>query len=448
MKMRAFIEKQEANMVHDLIELINIPSVLNDPEPQMPFGNPIHKALLWSLDQCKAIGMTTYLDPEGYYGYAEMGEGKETIGLLVHVDVVPGGDEAHWKFGPFNGKLDAGKVYGRGAIDDKGPLIALIYAIKALQDSQVPMHKKVRLIFGTDEETHWRGICKYVEKELLPDVAFTPDASFPMVYAEKGLLQIRLKSKTDTKNEPLVKGGSSLNAVPENAIYIGPNVSKLENTLRKMGFDFESNGEEVVVIGKSAHTSTPQLGVNAIVRMAMALYQMGTTSRALDFIYERLGYTCNGELIFGNCSDDVSGPLTLSLNQMDLSPFGISMGIDIRMPVTIDEKFILEGVKRVAEKYGLEVEVLDALPPIFLSKDEPMIQILRSVFEEETGLDSEPIAIGGATYARAIPNCIAFGPVFPGQSKVAHRSDEFIEVKSFIKMTQIYAKSLERLLKA
>lgn len=446
MKIRNYIEKQESNMVSDLIELINIPSVLSEPLESKPFGENINSALVWSLEQCKSIGMQTYLDPLGYYGYAEMGSGQEMIGLLVHVDVVPGGDEAMWQFSPFEGKLSMGKIYGRGAIDNKGPIISLLYAIRSLIDSNMTFNRRLRIIFGTDEETSWRGVSKYLELEELPTMGFTPDSMFPLVYAEKGLLQIRVKSKINTKYEPIIKGGSSLNSIPENAVYIGPDVLKLERVLRKMGFDYESDGDEVIVIGRTAHASTPQLGVNAIVRLAMSLRQIGISSRAIDFIYDRLGYTFNGELIFGNCYDEPSGQMTMSLNQMDLSPFGISMGIDIRFPVTIEKKFVLEGVKRVAEKYDLDVEVLDALDPLFIPIDHPLIQTLRSVFEEETGLDSEPVAIGGATFARAIPNFIAYGPVFLGQVKMAHRSDEFIEVKSLIKMTQIYAKALESLL--
>lgn len=444
MRLRQYIESLEHEIIHDVSKIIEIPSVIEDELPNKPFGKPIDDALEWLLNRCEAIGMRVYKDPDGYYGYAEVGEGATMIGILGHIDVVPSGAPELWKHAPFKGVVDSGFLYGRGAIDDKGPLISVLYAIKALLALETPLRKRIRLIIGTDEENMWRGINAYLKKEEIPSYAFTPDSTFPIVFAEKGLLQIRLKNKS--KNEPLVKGGASLNAVPESAIYSGDQSAHLERALKKFGFDFEHEQNEIVVVGKSAHSSTPNQGINAIVRLALSLQEMGHPSKTIDFISNRIGLTNNGELIFGNCYDEVSGKLTLSLNQIDLSKHGASLGIDIRIPVTVDKKFIVDGIKRVASKYKLEYEELDWLPPVYLPHDHFLIEQLKAVFQEETGLDSQPISTGGATYARAIPNCVAFGPLFPGQKKMAHKTDEYIEIKSLIKMTQIYAKALERLL--
>ena len=159
-----------------------------------PFGLEIDLALKKALEICEKLGFRTYYDPEGYYGYAEYGEGKELIGILGHVDVVSEGDAGNWKHDPYAANLAVGKLFGRGAIDDKGPLIAAIYGVKALMDAGVPFDKRVRIIIGTDEENTWRDVERYKTKEELPTLGFTPDSSFPVVYAEKGLLQFRLKS--------------------------------------------------------------------------------------------------------------------------------------------------------------------------------------------------------------------------------------------------------------
>lgn len=444
MKIKNYIEANETEIINDLSALINIPSVIDEVNHEKPFGKHIDDALKWTLNKFEAIGMKIFYDPKGYYGYAEIGEGSELIGILAHVDVVPSGDENNWKFSPFKGVHKDGKLYGRGATDDKGPIIAVLHALKALIDNEIKFNKRVRVIIGTDEENQWRGIYHYMRDEEIPDYGFTPDSDFPVIYAEKGLLQIKLKS--DLKANIRIKGGNAMNSVPESASYHGSHLYKLEKHLKKMGFDHEIENEELYVIGKSAHSAKPHMGVNAISRMVMALKSLGVETPAIDFIAEKIALTTNGELIFGNCEDDPSGKLTISVNQIDVSKYGEVIALDIRIPVTVDKKFIELGLRRVAEKFGLQYEELDYLEPVYVSMDHPLIKTLKTVYEEETGLDGTPISTGGATYARAMKNCVAFGPIFPGTVKIAHQTDEYIEIKALIKCAQIYAKAIERMI--
>ncbi len=444
MQIRNNVTMIQGEMISALVELLKIPSVMDEMYELRPFGQEIDNALKKTLEICERIGFKTYYDPEGYYGYAEYGAGTDMIGILGHIDVVSEGDSQNWKHSPFVGEITAGKIFGRGAIDDKGPLIAAIYATKALIDANITFNKRVRIIIGTDEETAWRGICRYVAKEELPTMGFTPDSNFPVVYAEKGLLQFKLKS--DKKSDLRVKGGTAMNAVPESAVYLGDHIYKLEKALKKLGFDHELENEEVYVIGKSAHSAKPSAGINAIVRMAEGLKQIGIQSSVINFLTEKVGFTYHGEQIFGSLRDEPSGDLTMSVNQIDLSAFGEMIGIDMRIPVLIDKKFIVDGLKRVAEKYGLEYEEVDYLAPLYMARDTKLIQTLVKVYEEETGLDGDPISTGGATYARAMPNIVAYGPTFPGQEKVAHQADEYIEINAMVKCAQIYAKAIEKLL--
>lgn len=444
MQIRNNVTMIQGEMISALVELIKIPSVMDETYELRPFGKEIDNALKKVLEICERIGFKTFYDPEGYYGYAEYGSGTEMIGILGHIDVVSEGDAQNWKHSPYAGDIATGKIFGRGAIDDKGPLVAAIYATKALIDANITFGKRVRIIIGTDEETGWRGICRYVKKEELPTMGFTPDSNFPVVYAEKGLLQFRLKS--GKKSDLRVKGGTAMNAVPESAVYIGDHIYKLEKALKKLGFDHELDNEEVYVIGKSAHSAKPSAGINAIVRMAEGLKSIGIQSPVIDFLTEKVGFTYHGEQIFGNLMDEPSGELTMSVNQIDLSAYGEMLGIDMRIPVTIDKKFIVDGLKRVAEKYGLEYEEVDYLAPLYVERDTKLIQTLVKVYEEETGLDGDPISTGGATYARSMPNIVAYGPTFPGQEKVAHQADEYIEINAMVKCAQIYAKAIEKLL--
>lgn len=444
MQIRNNVIVNQDEMIKALVELLSIPSVIDETDESKPFGKDVDLALKKALEICERLGFSTYYDPNGYYGYADYGKGDEIIGILAHVDVVSEGDPNNWKHMPYQGEIAGGKLYGRGAIDDKGPLIASIYAVKALMDANIDFNKRVRIIIGTDEENSWRGICKYVAKEELPSMGFTPDSSFPVVYAEKGLLQFRLKS--DKKSDLRVRGGTAMNAVPESTFYLGDHLFRLEKQLKKLGFDHEIEDEELYVIGRSAHAAKPSAGINAIVRMACALKEIGIESPTVNFLTEKVGFTHNGELIFGSCSDEPSGELTMSVNQIDLSHYGEILGIDMRIPVTVDKKFIVDGMTRVAEKYGLKYEEVDYLAPLYVERNSVLIKTLVEVYEEETGLSGEPISTGGATYARAMPNIVAFGPLFPGQEKVAHQTDEYIDINAFVKCAQIYAKAIEKLL--
>lgn len=446
MKIRNYVELNKEEMFSTLASFIEIESVIAEARPSQPFGEEIDRALDFVLDRCKSIGMHTYKDPDGYYGYAEIGSGEELIGVLTHVDIVTSGSVDLWSHPPFKGIRDSGKIYGRGAIDDKGPIVSILYAIKCLLECEVPIQKRLRFIFGTDEESHWRGIKKYLQKEEHPVFSFTPDSSFPLIFAEKGLLQLHIKDDGTHLNEPTMQGGSSLNAIPETAVYYGAHALNLEKVLKKLGFDFEREDEEIIVIGKSAHSATPQFGINAISRLAIAMKEIGIKSKTVDFISERIGFTQNGSLIFGNCYDNVSGYMSLSITKLDVSKNHISMGMDIRIPVTLSCKYVYEAMLRICEKYGFICDVVEWMEPIYTSTNHPYIHDMLDVYVEETGLDATPIATGGATYARALPHCVAFGAVFPGQSKMGHRTDEFIEEQALVKMTQIYAKALEKLL--
>jgi len=433
----------EHEMINHLIELVNIPSVIAETEGGYPFGKNIDNALKCILDIARALGFNTYYDPNGYYGYAEIGSGETLIGILGHVDVVPAGDESLWRYHPFEATIIDDKLYGRGVEDDKGPLLSTLYAMKALIDEGHQLNHRFRFIFGTDEETHWRGIKRYVEEQEVPRFSFTPDASFPVIFAEKGLLQLSIKSNEGVPYT--FEGGTTLNAVPESAVYSGPGVQTIEKKLKKLGFDYENEGDQLIVIGKQAHAAKPENGINAIARLAMAI---DDESSLIKFINERIALAIHGSLIYGHCKDELSGKLTLNMGKITMDERGQQLGLDIRYPVTFTEKYILEGIKRNAEKYHLDVTVIDAMDAIHHSLTSSLVKKLVDAYESVTGLDGTPIAIGGATYARAIDSCVAFGARFPGAKSTAHQKDEHVKLENLMKSVQIYKEAIKNLDKA
>ena len=215
--MKTFIsEKHQNEAIESLKKILSYPSYLQEDD-ETPFGKDIQAVLEKTLEITKEIGFQTYIDPEGYYGYAEIGEGEELFAVLCHLDVVPPGNLGLWESKPFEPIIKDGFIIARGTEDDKGPTMAALYAAKALVDAGETFNKRVRFIFGVDEENLWRCLGRYSEKEEKATMGFAPDSTFPVTFAEKGLLQVKFRSQ-EVSNYTL-KAGGAMNVVPEDALY-------------------------------------------------------------------------------------------------------------------------------------------------------------------------------------------------------------------------------------
>ena len=443
-KIKNIVNENSKDMIESIKAAVRINSVMDEDTAteSMPFGKGVDEALRKTLEIAESLGFkTVYKD--GYYGYAEVGEGEELIGILGHIDVVPVGDESKWKFPPFSATEEDGYIYGRGTQDDKGPTIAAMYAVKALLDAGVKFGKRVRFIIGGDEENLWRCIAKYTENgEEIPSMGFTPDSSFPVTNAEKSLVQFYLRGKGSKDLSLNISG--ALNAVPGVANYTGKLADKLTEKLDELKFDYEKDGESVTVIGKRVHAASADKGVNAIERLCKALYEIGVEDDVVRFVAELSDSV--GSKILPNCIDDVSGTLTLNLGELIINEKESKIGFDSRVPVKFTIEDLEDAVKEKAANYGLEFEEFDRLKSLYVPADSELIKTLVSVYEEETGLEGTPKSSGGATYAKALDNCVAFGAMFPFDEKTEHQENERVDIKNMIKATEIYALSVYRLL--
>ena len=296
--MKTYITNQvKDEFLTSLKTLISYPSVLNEGENGTPFGQAIQDVLEKTLEICRSLGFTTYLDPKGYYGYAEIGQGAELLAVLCHLDVVPSGDEADWRTPPFEATIKDGWIFGRGVQDDKGPSMAALYAVKALLDSGVKFKKRVRFIFGTDEETLWRCMGRYNELEETATLGFAPDSSFPLTYAEKGLLQVKLHGPGSEQLE--LEAGEAFNVVPGKASYQGELLEPVVAGLQAASFEYEQNDQQVTVLGLPKHAKDAAEGINAIVRLATVLQPL-EPHPALAFIAEAVGEDATGGRLFGD----------------------------------------------------------------------------------------------------------------------------------------------------
>lgn len=444
-KIKNKVNSLQPQIISSIVDCVKIPSVIDNATDSCPFGENIDKALRHTLALCESLGFkTVYKD--GYYGYAEIGQGEEIIGILGHLDVVPEGELESWEFPPYEGVISGDKLYGRGTQDDKGPTIGAIYAVKALMDLGIDFNKRVRFIFGTDEENLWRCINKYSEnKEEIPNYGFTPDSKFPMINAEKGLLQVFLNGLGN--NDIELKLGQAFNSVPDKAVYAGKYADKLVKELDKLKFEYTQDGEKIYVLGKGVHSAVSDTGINAIARLAIALNNIGIESNAIKFIANVIGQDANANNIIENCVDEVSGKLTFNIGKLNINEEKESIGIDVRIPVTYKKEDFVEKLKAKACEYNLAYEEFDYLDSIYVSEDNFLVKTLKKVFEDETGLDGTPHSSGGATYARALDNCVAFGSVFPGKPKTEHQANEYIIIEDLMKATEIYALAVYELLK-
>lgn len=443
-KIKNIVNENRRDMIESIKAAVRINSVMdeNTATESMPFGKGVDESLRKTLEIAESLGFkTVYKD--GYYGYAEVGEGEELIGILGHIDVVPIGDESKWKFPPFSATEEDGYIYGRGTQDDKGPTIAAMYAVKALLDAGVKFEKRVRFIIGSDEENLWRCIAKYTENgEEIPSMGFTPDSSFPVTNAEKSLVQFYLRGKGSKELSLNISG--ALNAVPGVANYTGELADKLAEKLDELKFEYEKDGESITVIGKRVHAASADKGVNAIERLCKALYEIGVKDDVVRFVAELSDSV--GSKILPNCVDDVSGTLTLNLGELIINEKESKIGFDSRVPVKFTIEDLENAVKENAANYGLEFEEFDRLKSLYVPADSELIKTLVSVYEQETGLEGTPKSSGGATYAKALDNCVAFGAMFPFDEKTEHQENERVNIKNMIKATEIYALSVYRLL--
>ena len=412
----------------DLDGLLRIPSVTEQGDEQYPFGKNCADALDYTLALCEKYGFRTK-KCGNMLGYAEIGEGEEMIGILAHLDVVPEG--AGWDYPAFaltRVTVDGEeRLIGRGVLDDKGPAMMCIYAMRVLANAKIPLKRRVRIIFGlTEEAGEWRDMEYYKQTEELPTFGFTPDANFPCGYGEKGISVFELKMPLSVAGIDAVSGGQAHNMVPD----------ACECTV---------GGDKISATGVSVHGSTPALGVNAIIECMKAVNEKSPCALS-EFIVKKFGKECDGAGLGVNSSDSESGALTLNLGVIEIRGDEVVMTIDIRYPVTKKYDAILTMLRASCAQYGVSVTALENKSPVYMDRNGALIKTLHEAYCDVTGDDTEPFTMGGGTYARAMPNIVSFGPVMPGCEETAHQKNEYITVDNVDKAVRIYAQTLLRLM--
>lgn len=469
------IDQYKDEMVETLSEFIKVKSVEGAPvdtpdKGYLPFGQDVQNAFEFMMNLARKEGFEVF-NADNYGGHIEMpgdGSSDEIMAVVGHIDVVPEGDG--WTYPPYSGTVVDGKVYGRGTSDDKGPVIAGFYAMKALKDAGFVPSRRIRLILGLDEETNWIGIEKYFERTEKPTFGFTPDADFPAIHGEKGNAQFKLAKKFAASKEKGLElrsltGGTAPNAVAGRARAIlrdekagsYDKIKEIAAEYRKeTGYKVNTKGIgktlEITTEGIPAHAATPYDGLNAVSVMMDFLgrldFASDDVSDFIDFYNSHIGFNLYGENIGCGLSDEESGKLTFNTGIIELDSEAASITIDVRYPVTKTAEDVYEGILPVLDKNGIGLIKLSEMAPIYLPTDGRLITTLMNVYREHTGdTESKPLVIGGATYARACEGVVAFGAIYPGDAELAHQKDEYIEIDKLVLSTKIFADAIYRLAK-
>jgi len=421
-------------LLNDTLKLVAIDSVQSEPTPLSPFGDGVGKCLDEALKIAYKLGFETR-NENGYYGTATIGEGEE-FGILGHVDVVPYKDQM-WIRKPL-GEVRDGVIYGRGVLDDKGPMLCCLYAVYKLINEGFCPKKKIKFIFGGNEESGWKCIERYNQVETMPKTGFSPDADFPVINGEKGIAHFEI---TMDKPKELVSlsGGARPNMVIDKAeCVIEAQFPKTMDV--NLCISYKDNISSIVSFGTAAHGSTPEIGDNAFLHILKLL------GENLGGIYGKLNsllYSIKGEGLGLNIKDEESGELTLNVGVVNTHLDKLTLVIDIRYPVTYSLDYIVNKIQSAFD--FAECKLISSQPPLFVEKKDPLVQSLLKAYNNVMGTNLEPIAIGGGTYARAMEHGVGFGPVFPNTRSTAHEADEHFSVADFEKAFEIYYEAIKKL---
>ena len=460
--------KQE--MIAALGELVAYPSVAAEAVRTadgevLPFGRSVHDVYVHTLKLGDAMGMSSF-NAHNYGGHIELRsdtDNAETLGIIAHLDVVPGG--SGWTGEAFKLEERDGFLYGRGVSDDKGPLVACLYAMKAIKESGAPIKKNIRLILGLDEDVGCSVMAHYLEAAGAPDMGFTPDADFPLVNGEKGILDFNMgqkltrQSSKDGLRLTKLEAGTASNAVAANARAVITGDASLYGNLRDklaqyvMETEYRITGRRqgssyvLEAEGVAAHGAHPEKGLNAVSVLMDFLGRVQFINEELNdfiaFYNDKIGFKLHGEGLGCELSDEQSGKLSFNVGKASINEDYAQISVNVRYPVSCTADDVYKGIETSLENSRIGLIKKSDMKPIYMDIDNPLVETLIGIYRDETGdTDAMPYVIGGGTYAKFVPNTLAYGALFPGEEDTMHQVDERVSTASFFKMARIYARAI------
>jgi len=464
-------EKYSSAMIDSLAELVKHNTVKIDGISSIDNAN--HQAFKQALKK-QALALGFDFQDKGYVIIVGFGDSKNRLGLITHGDVQPA-DIKKWSKSPF--ELDTtsepGRLVGRGTLDDKGSISNALYAMKAIKDNKIKLSKRIELYVYMAEESDWEPLKEFIKHNSLPAVNITLDADYPVVIAEKayGTISLSFPNSAISGDSLYLKsftGGFFGSQIPEDAyVLIAGANADIEKKLRQrakqhhgMKYKFSREGKDLTIkaLGKTAHSSKPETGVNAISHLAdlisLQRWPNNAAGALVNFINDHLGTTLYGEK-FGDIAyqDDFMGPMTVAATVLKQQEDGINLAINIRRPKGKTARQLDDEINHVLQQWQQENKVNlfalnNKITEPFVQTKAPQIETLLSVYGHYTGQkEVKPISIGGGTNSRMFPNAVSFGPAMPNAEYTAHTEHEYITLEHFILNLKMYTAALIELAK-
>ena len=448
-KVSQLIDSYREEYTETLQRWVRIPSVKGGAEENAPFGREIRNMLDTAMEDARRLGFEAR-DFDGYACDVTLGDAEEKIAVLGHLDVVPVGDG--WTKPPFDGLVENGRIYGRGTNDDKGPALAALYAMRAVRDAGIPLKRGIRLILGCDEESGWEDMEYYGAREKIPDIGFSPDASFPLINTEKGMLGLAVCAKAAETGLKVLEmaTGDRINVIPGECKALVEGGAELAEKVaayaRKTGLPYTAEvteqGVRITATGIPGHSAYPEGKRNAIGMMLLLLRELGAEGPVAT-LAQAVGLESDGRSLGCACRDEVSEGLTCNMGILKLAD-GVWFGtLDMRCPITADLQKLRDAALAHLPGFDVMQETLKA--PHHVPADSELVTCLLAAYGEETGQEGKPMSTGGGTYAKVLKQGVAFGALFPDEEDLAHQADEYEEIDRLMLAMKIYANALIRL---
>jgi len=469
MNLTSIIAGLREDLIRMLRNWVSIPSVKGVPEEGAPFGGELSRVLQTALSDAEALGFAVR-NIGGYAGDVRMGPlGVDPLAILTHLDIVPAGDG--WQVAPFGAVVEGDRIYGRGTSDDKGPAVAALLAMHAIRLAGIPLRREVRLILGCDEENGMDDMAYYAKHCDMPKTGFSPDASFPVINTEKGIMQVELRASdpdggSRVESDPAacisdhfpspavikIAVGERFNVVPGLAdAILGGDAALCEKANRIAGdmnlpvsAAMEGEGRvRLASTGITGHAAHPGSARNALGPLLLILRELGVTG-PLRTLADCVGEETDGRSLGIRCSDETSGSLTCNLGMLRYGEEGLYAALDIRHPILADADRILRVIgATVGSKFTVSVAARKA--PHHVASGSELVTALLDAYHEETGFARECISTGGGTYARCLAEGVAFGSAFPGDEELAHQAGEYASIDGLMLNMRIFVNAILRL---
>ena len=448
-KVYELIDSYRDEFVQMLQEWIRTPSVKGEAAPGAPFGADVRKMLDRAMLDARKLGFPVR-DFDGYACDITLGDAENRIAVLGHLDVVPVGDG--WTKPPFDAVITGNRIYGRGANDDKGPSLAALFAMRAIREAGIPLKKGIRMILGCDEESGWEDMEYYSAHEQIPDVGFSPDAAFPLINTEKGMLVQELRAPESGTGLKILRlsTGNRVNVIPGecSALVAGGEelIRRTEAYAAQTGLPYKAeladSGVLLTAEGIPGHSAYPEGRRNAIGMMLLLLKELGADGPVAT-LAEAVGMESDGQHLGCACRDEVSKDLTCNMGILRLENGEWYGTLDMRCPVSADQEML--KAQTAGHLPGFDITVETQKPPHHVPAESELVTALLAAYHEETGTEGKPMSTGGGTYAKVLKQGVAFGALFPDEEDLAHQADEYADISRLMTAMKIFANALIRL---